>query len=386
MKNEKPTILVIFGISGDLAKRYLLPALEEIGKANMLPDKFEIVGVTRQKNSKFFHMDLENSSDYERLNNYLLKIEKNFVKSSQRLFYMSVPPEACKNIIEFIGKSSLIKHVENKILLEKPFGSDLKSAQELIKHTNKYFLESQVYRIDHYMSKKGVQDMLTSRRSNPIFKNKWNKDFIESIEIIISEKIGIEGRIRFYEQTGALRDMVQNHLLQLTALTLMDLPRKGEDVTILRQNALHDLNVVCDITKNECAMRGQYEGYRKEVGNPRSMTETFVSINIRSSNPKWSDVPITLTTGKALKEKSTAINICYRNDKNIYNLFSENSNAYEQVLYNAINSDHSFFTSSNEILETWRILDAIQQTWKENASNLIIYKKGSEIHQVLNTK
>ncbi len=428
MNNKKPTMLIIFGISGDLAKRYLLPAIKQIAKAKMLPNKFKIVGITRQKNIKIdgieiYSMDVTNALDYEKLNKHLKKIEKKMGGPTQRLFYLSIPPQTCKAIIELIGKSSLIKNRATKLLLEKPFGSDFKSAKELATHIDKYFKAKPVYRVDHYLAKEAAQNLIVFRNGNSLFKKTWNKDFIESIKITMSEEIGIEGRAHFYEQTGALRDVVQSHLLQLTALTLMNLPEmeKLDQVPVLRYEALKKLNVVCDIKKSECVKRGQYEGYRDEVKNPNSMVETFVSISLQSSDPEWKGVPITLTTGKALKSKFTEIRILYKKDKenesnelllriqpdaginfNVwtktpgyeYKLsqqtlhfdfkehYAKLPEAYEQVLYNAINSDYSLFTSSKEVLETWRILDSIQKTWENSKDDLIIYKKGSVIKEI----
>ena len=433
MNKNQPTILIIFGISGDLSKRYLLPAIEAIGKAKMLPDLFKIVGITRQENSDLYQMDVSKKEDYEKLNEYLEKIEKDFGAPTQRLFYLSVPPQACKAIIEFIGQSSLIKHRENKLLLEKPFGADLESARELVSHIEKYFKPEQVYRTDHYMAKEAAQNLIVFRDRNSLFKKTWSKDFIESIQITASEKIDIEGRANFYEQTGALRDVVQSHLFQLAALVLMELPKNETDVgiplcgsptsvPILRYKALKQLNVVCDIEKSECVKRGQYEGYREEVKNGESLTETFVSINLASNDPNWKGVPITLTAGKALEKKFTEIKIIYKKTEGhesdelliriqpnagielsvwakvpgyehkvsrhaMHFLFKEYyeelPEAYEQVLFNAINSDHGLFTSSEEILETWKILDAIQQTWKKTKDDLVIYKKGSTPEEVI---
>ena len=420
MKNNTPTILIIFGISGDLSRRYLLPAIDAIKKAQMLPDDFQIVGITRQKNENLYQMDISKKEDYEKLNDYLYDIEKKFNKPTQRLFYLSVPPEACKSIIEFIGTSSLIKHKENKLLLEKPFGTNLESAKELVMHIDKYFSGEQVYRTDHYMAKEAAQNLIVFRNHNSLFKKTWNKDFIEKIDITSSEAIDIEGRVNFYEQTGALRDVVQSHLLQLAALILMELPKKEElkEVPNLRNKALEQLEVICDITKNECVKRGQYEGYRAEVKNDQSMTETFVSINLQSNDPDWLGVPITISTGKAFKNKFTEIKITYKETEegeanellikiqpntgielNVWakipgyehkvsrhalqflfkEYYKELPEAYEQVLFNAINSDHILFTSSDEILQTWRILDTIQKTWQNSTDNLIIYKKGTSI-------
>lgn len=386
-----PTILVIFGITGDLAQRYLLSAIEKIAKAKMLPDKFEVVGVTRQKHPNLYQMDLTDKKDYEKLNDYLIEIEKKFKEPAQRLFYLVVPPNACKNIITLIGRSSLIKHKNNKILLEKPFGADLKSAKDLIKHTDKYFNSKDTYRIDHYLAKNAAKQIILLR-SQKSFKNTWNKDFIENIEILASEKIGIEGRVHFYEQTGALRDFIQSHLLELLALVLMKLPieknlkRKVKNVPLLRYRALKNLDIVCDITNNECVKRAQYEGYREEVGNPNTMTETFVSLKLSSSDKRWKGVPITLITGKNLKEKFTKIKIKYKGEIIDFD-FKDKENvlgAYEQVLLGAINGDHNFFTSSREVIESWRILEDVQNSWRKSENDLVIYKKGNTIDEVLN--
>ncbi|MFA4853612.1 MAG: hypothetical protein WC599_13940, partial [Bacteroidales bacterium] len=298
--NKIPTILIIFGISGDLARRYLLPAIGAIASAGMMPEQFHIVGLTRQSNIKIdfllektsnteylrSHMDLQqmdvtNIDDYKKLGKYLKDLGKDFNTPPQYLFYLSVPPQVSRLIIELLGKSGLSEIGETKLLLEKPFGVDLENAEDLAKHINQYFLPTQVYRVDHYMAKETAQNIIVFRDGNSLFKRTWNKDFIESIEIIASEEIGIEGRANFYEQTGALRDIVQSHLLQLLALTLMELPDddKFSEVPRLRLETLKHLDI-SNIKKN--AKRGQYEGYTSEVNNPESSVETFVSITLES--------------------------------------------------------------------------------------------------------
>jgi len=444
MKNNKPTILIIIGISGDLSKRKLLPAIGAIAATGMIPEKFKIVGVTRRadldldelikntsnkdyliSNTELFGMDLDNESDYLKLSDRLSEIEKEFGDTTQFLFYLSVPPTVSKIIIELIGKSGLAKRPETKLLLEKPFGIDLKSATELVGHIDQYFENRQVYRIDHYLAKETAQNIIVFRNGNSLFKKTWNKDFIEKIEITVSEEIGIEGRASFYEQTGALRDLIQSHLLQLLALTLMDMPQEGhlEEVPQLRYKALMNLSIPSDLSLLSHVKRGQYKGYREEVNNPNSMVETFASIDLESVDENWRGVKINLTTGKALKEKTTFIKISYKKDnsnesnelilklqpdegisfsvwakrpgyehqvsrhslnfsfKDHYTALPE---AYEQVLFNAINGDHSLFSSSEEVIETWRILDSLQKTWSSSAYDLILYKKGSLIEEIKN--
>lgn len=438
--SNKPTIIIIIGISGDLSKRKLLPAIGQIASTGMMPEKLKIVGITRKKdlsvddlldntankdylleNTKLFEMDLDNESDYFKLKDYLKDIESSFGEEAQYLFYMSVPPKVSKPIVEFIGEAGFASMENTKLLMEKPFGVDLESAKDLIDHINHYFKTNQVYRIDHYLAKETAQNIIVFREGNSLFKKTWNKDFIESINITVSEEIGIEGRVSFYEQTGALRDFIQNHLLQLLALTLMELPEGDNlsEVPRLRYEALKKIKVSTTnggILNN--VKRGQYKGYREEVGNDSSMVETFASIDLESSDERWQGVKLNLTTGKALKEKFTEIKILYKKDsthesnelvlklqpdegisfsvwakkpgyshhiskhslsfsfKEHYNALPE---AYEQVLFNAINGDHSLFTSSDEVLETWRILDPLQKAWMAGAYDLIIYKKGSII-------
>lgn len=445
MNKDKPTILIIIGISGDLSKRKLLPAIGQISATGMIPRQFKIVGVTRRNNldidsllentsnkeyikesTSFFEMDLENENDYLKLKKYLEEIEEGFGSRSQYLFYLSVPPKVSNTIIELIGKSLLSKVEGSKLLLEKPFGVDLKSAEELAEHINKYFKKEQVYRIDHYLAKETAQNIIVFREGNSLFKKTWNKDFIERIEVTVSEEIGIEGRVNFYEQTGALRDLIQSHLLQLLALTLMELPKedKMSEVPRLRYDALRQLEIaVKDSSISSHVKRGQYSGYREEVSNKDSMTETFASIDLVSSDPNWKGVEINLTTGKSLKDKFTEIKILYKKDKDnesnelILKLqpdegisfsvwvkrpgyerevshhslsfffkdhYSSLPEAYEQVLFNAINSDHSLFSTSEEVIETWRILDSLQKSWINSVYDLILYKKGSSISEIVN--
>lgn len=436
--NSKPTILIIIGISGDLSKRKLLPAIGQIVESGKMPEQFKILGVTRQSdinlkdllhsttnkeylrnNTEMFQMDLNNIEDYKKLGSRIEAIEKDFGTSTQCLFYLSVPPTTSKSIIGLLGESGLANKEGVKLLLEKPFGVDLESAKILVDHIDRYFKKEQIYRIDHYLAKETAQNIIVFRDGNSLFKRTWNKDFIEKIEIIFSEKIGIEGRVNFYEQTGALRDY-QSHLLQLLALTLMEIPEREhlDLVPHLRYEALRGLKL-----KKDGSFRGQYKGYREEVNNVDSMTETFASINLESSDPRWQGVKINLTTGKALKEKLSFIKILYKkeNDHESNELllrlqpdegisfsvwakrpgyehqisrhslnfsfedhYSALPEAYEQVLFNAINGDHSLFSSSEEVLETWKIIDSLQKAWEQNKDDLIIYEKGSIIEDINN--
>ncbi len=440
---NQPTILVIVGISGDLSKRYLLPALVNIAAAGQLSDKFKLIGVSRRdlkpdeilgslkdrklpktgldflaEHLEMFTMDLSAQGDYQQLCDYLDSAAEELGGSAQKLFYLSVPPQVSGGIIENLGKTNLAA-TGNKLLLEKPFGTDLESAKVLVEDIKQHFTEDQVYRIDHYLAKEVAQNILVFRSDNSLFKHTWSKDFVESIEVIASEKIGIEGRAAFYEQTGALRDF-QSHLVQLLALILMEVP-SGEDwasVPSMRLKALQQLTPV----QPSQFWRGQYEGYRDEVKNPGSMTETFVAMELTSQDPNWAGVPITLTSGKSLDAKTTEVKIRYRPEgtheanelsfriqpdegigvclwikrpgyerkveqvrldfsyADYYDLLPE---AYEQVLLDAVNSNHALFASSDEVLEGWRLVEPIQRAWSMDDKDLVIYKTGSTVAEVL---
>ena len=442
-KNNQPTIIVIVGISGDLSRRKLLPALNQIALADALPEQYKILGVTRQDNLavtnllqattkstlisdhlELLAMDLTEVADYAKLADRLLAMEKEFGEPAQRLFYLAVPPQISRPIIECLGLSGLSKVENTKLLLEKPFGVDLASAQELVEHINLYFKPHQVYRIDHYLAKETAQNIIVFRQDNSLFKRTWNKDFIERIEIIATEAIGIEGRSIFYEQTGALRDLVQSHLLQLAALTLMDVPlgRQFTDIPERRLAALKNLHLPTDLPITFSVKRGQYDGYQLEAKNIGSTVETFTSITLESDDPKWRGVPIVLTTGKALDKKFTGIRILYKKDESheanelilrlqpdegielclwakqpgydykveqhplkftFQEYYTTLPEAYEQVLFNAINSDYSLFASSEEVLETWKIIDPIQKAWEMSADDLVTYKIGDSADKVL---
>ena len=340
MKNNT-TNFIIFGASGDLSKRYILPALKNMDFPG------EIVPVSRK--------------DYGNLKNLVSK-------DAEKIFHLAVPPEAVPDIVKLISDNFGRDKV--KIMLEKPFGKDLESARILIDHIDKYFSENQIYRTDHYLAKHSMEKVINE---------KWDKKGIDKIEIIASEKIDIEGRVNFYEQTGALKDFLQSHLLEMLAVLLS---QSFDEVR--RCEALKNLQIVCDITKHECVKRGQYGGYREEVGNTESITETFVSVNIASEDPLWRGVPIILSTGKAFFEKFTEIRINYKNGSKKFFSIEHEPDAYGRVIRAVLEGNRDLFISSGEILESWRILDAIQQSWKNSKDNMIFYPKGSSIEEVIN--
>lgn len=439
-----PTVLVIIGITGDLSQRKLLPAVEKIVAAGAVDTKlFKVVGVTRRDipvtevlkgvktktpflsdNLVMCQMNLAELDDYKLLEKQLAAINAELGTSAQRLFYLSVPPQVSRPIVELLGESGLAK--DAKLLLEKPFGTDLASARELVEQTKVHFDEDQIYRIDHYLAKEMSQNLIVFREQNSLFKRTWSSDFIEKITIIASEKIGIEGRAAFYEQTGALRDLVQSHLLQLAALTLMDVPKASEldQVPRARLQALRQLYVPTD-PHRQYAVRGQYKGYTDEVENPDSLVETFADITLFSEHPRWQGVPVRLITGKALDQKATEICITYKREQSyeanqlrirlqpdegvelslwtktpgyqwhveahsldiaFKDHYPELPEAYEQVIVDAINSNHLLFTSSDEVLESWRIIEPVRQAWSMSEDDLLIYEPGDSPEKIKPTQ
>jgi len=427
------TLLVIFGVSGDLSKRYLLPAMAEICRSSDIRAHLKILGVSRRDiagedilteatadlASQFatLRMDYSRLEEFRKLKDYLKQHP-----CQQVIFYFAVPPDAAPAIVDNLGSSGLNGQT-TKLLLEKPFGTSLDSAKDLITHTARHFSEDQVYRIDHYLAKAVAQNNSVFLSSNALFRQVWSNDFIEYIEIVVAEKLGLENRAHFYEQTGALRDIVQSHLLQLAALTLMETgldPFELDDLPARRLAALKALSVAPNYEKT--VMRGQYLGYKNDVGNPDSQTETFVALQLESSDRRWQGVPIYLATGKNLDQRLTQIRINFKKTsaaqantlimriqphegieldlwvkkpgylkelekKTLSFSFSQTfdrlPDAYEQVLVDAIRSDHSLFAGSGEVVESWRIIQPVLDYWHSGKTEMLSYEPGSSIEQIL---
>ncbi|HSX17974.1 MAG TPA: glucose-6-phosphate dehydrogenase [Candidatus Saccharimonadales bacterium] len=436
------TILVIFGITGDLSHRFLLPALAQVCSTSNLPKDFKVLGVSRrdvnvdellrdnekplQKFTKIFQMNLNDPQDYKDLEARLTEMTQEMTISPQIIFYFAVPPAAVLPIIRHLGQAGL-NGPETKLLLEKPFGFDLESARELIAQTTQYFPEEQIYRIDHYLAKEMAQNITVFLGSNAIFRDVWNSQFVEKIEIVAAEKIGIEGRAAFYESTGALRDVVQSHLLQLAALTLMEPCSEifdFEEIPRRRLAALRQLQPPPPDKFDDFVFRAQYEGYSDEVGNPGSQVETFVNLVLSSTDARWQGVPIHLTTGKNLDQKLTEIKVTFKKtsasaanhlliriqpeesieldlwvkapgyDRKLQKLplsfeyqqhFGRLPDAYEQVLVDAMSSNHALFASSDEVLASWSALEPILKHWGMH-EDLYFYKPGSMVDEVLSVK
>ena len=459
----QPAIIVIFGITGDLAGRYLLPALYHLISNHLLHEDTEIIGVSRREISvdellgktelcvleadktcdpaalqrlrdalSVFKMDLASGEDYDKLLEHLNALETRHGVCMNRLYYLSVPPGASGPVVANLGEHSLNQscqhgHAATRLLLEKPFGYDLPSAQEFIAETSEHFREDQIFRIDHYLAKETVQNILTFRFHNPIFEAVWDRGHITGIDILASEKIGIEGRAAFYEQTGALRDFVQSHLLQLLAVTAMEKPAamSSDAIHASRLKLLESIEPVPADKVFERTLRGQYDGYRAEVGNPDSTIETFAAIKLSINNGRWRGVPVTIRTGKALDARKTEINVTFRRDNDSYaNMLqfyvqpnegigidlcvkrpgfddqiesaamdfsyersfagheSGHPNAYERVLVDAVRGDRTLFAGSREVLASWRILQPVIEAWTKTAEDLRVYKQGTSVLEI----
>lgn len=447
-------VFVIFGITGDLSQRKLLPALYNLKREGNLPDKFEIVGVSRrhvpandvyqqleyfvgkqaydvkiarqlERHTRMIKMDLVTHADYERLLDELRQIEIKLGGSPVRLYYLSIPPQVFTPIVRLLGETGHNAPLSGlndtpRLLVEKPFGYDESSARELIAVMDEHFGEGQIYRIDHYVAKETVQNILTFRFENPLFESIWNRKHIVNIRVVAHEQIGIEGRAAFYEQTGALRDLIQSHLLQLLAITTMDEPTKLESDAIHKQK-LQLLQSVLPIAPNRVvdqAVRGQYEGYHSEVGNFDSAVETFARLELAIDSDRWRGVPITLETGKALAEKLTEITVCFGAsdtdaDRNqlVFRIQPREgitmslqakrpgiatvtdtvemefdyattfrhrpADAYERVIVDAIRGDQTLFATADEVLASWHIIQHVIEEWAKNDTGLLAYAPGS---------
>lgn len=452
----EPSIIVIFGITGDLSKRYLLPALYHLLKVGLIDKQTVIVGISRQTLSndelldgvdlhrgedaqpddaefitrlkdriQMLQLDLDKLEDYQRLNTRLNDIESGLGQCMNRLIYLSIPPKVYNSVVGLIGQSSLNgscthSKASSRLLVEKPFGYDLISAQTLIDEIGSVFSEDQLFRIDHYLAKETVQNILTFRFENPIFEALWSHEHIASIEIYSSEQIGIMGRKVFYEPLGAMRDFIQSHLLQLLAIVTMDQPEQMDSQHIhAKKRVLLDNVMAVDMTSESTVVRGQYQSYRQEVDNPESVTETFAGIKTYINNQRWQGVPINIWTGKGLADKRTEIIVTFKNgqqppnrlrfrispnegieielfakkpgyattvqpalmDFSYGSSFSDYShpNAYERVLVDAIRGDHTLFATSQEVLAAWRIVQPVIDKWTgSDNKDLFSYSMGSE--------
>ena len=473
-----PTVVVIFGVSGDLTARKLVPAIYNLSVDNLLPNEFHLIGFGRKSiPDEAFRASMEDaikqhsrrslrgeiwqrvraemsytSSDYADLKGYeeLAKkidaLEASFGRPLQRIFYISTPPNVFEPIIECLGKSGLAKtnhgtQTASKVIIEKPFGRDLKSAQRLNRVINQVFDESQVFRIDHYLGKETVQDLLVQRFANAIFEPIWNHNYVECVQITVAEKLGVGSRGGYYDGSGALRDMIQNHTMQLVALTAMEAPKsldpesiRDEKVKVIQAIQPLKLGVdQSDVVRARYAS-GLIDGkevaaYLDEEGIPKdSFTETYAALRLKIDNARWKNVPFYIRSGKRMARRTSEIAIRFKRPP--VNLFSEGGRfnvtdntmviqiqpnegitlvmnskipgletrmqpvkmhfryattfgsntpeAYERLILDAMIGDGTLFIRGDETEASWKLIDPVLQHWETTkCDGLERYPSGS---------
>ena len=466
-RKPEPCVLVIFGASGDLTQRKLMPALYSLAMRRLLPDRFAIVGAARSDESDddfrermkeavqkyardefrddvwdglasamyYSTLDFSDAAGEDRLADRLTEVDRKHRTEGNRVYYFAVPPSAIGTLVEEIAKRRTVDGWI-RLIVEKPFGRDLASARELNTRIAEHFGEREVFRIDHYLGKETVQNMLALRFANGIFEPIWNRQFIDHVQITVAESMGIEGRAAFYEQSGAVRDIFQNHLLQLVAISAMEPPIdftadsvRNEKVKVLK--ALHTPGP-------KSVARGQYgrgfvegqevPGYREEEGvDPGSMTETFVAAKLYVDNWRWADTPFYVRMGKRLARRETTIAIQFKRAphppfeevaaeelrpnvllihvqpnegmslaigakvpgqgmaiRTVHMDFLYGSTfreglpeAYERLILDAMLGDATLFTRADEIEEQWALVDAIVAAWQRDRPAFPNYAAGT---------
>src|SRR5277367_1007755 len=372
----EPTAVVIFGASGDLTKRKLLPALFHLEQSGLLPQEFTVVGVARRplqdefakdmrdgilqfggvkegdakldefmKKISYHAMNFDDPEGYGKLKSLLEDIDEKKGTRGNRLFYLATAPEYFADIIEQLGRHGMAKPQQGTVhvIIEKPFGHDLASARQLLDEVNRVFAEDQIFRIDHYLGKETVQNILVFRFANGIFEPVWNRNYVDHVQITAAEEIGIEGRGPFYEKAGALRDVIQNHVMELLSFVAMEPPVSFE-AEAMRREKVKVWRSISPIHLMD-AVRGQYgpgkvdgkdvKGYRQEDRvDPNSGTETFAALKIGIENWRWAGVPFYLRAGKRLAKRSTEITVQFKQPPQL--LFKQQSGACKDLQPNLI--------------------------------------------------
>ena len=397
--------IVIFGATGDLCKRKLIPALHKLWEKNLLPDGFVITGASRRDPGR--DAWLKTLGEYPEEFTHLLDYVScdlddpeslyHLPETDDTTYFLSVPPERYENAITSLKRSELIDNPEtSRVVIEKPFGYDLQSANNLQSVVSRHLREKQVYRIDHYLGKDTVNNILATRFGNILLEPLWNREYIEEVQIFATETIGCEGRSQYYEGAGVVRDMLQNHMLQVLALIAMEAPCRMDAKEIRREK----VKVLSATRLGEKLICGQYESYKSEEGvNPDSNTATFVAGDLYIDNWRWKGVPFHFMTGKKMPYQCVEVVIKLKapplslfegevNDRIVIRLQPHahldiridvkspglgdsvepatlthrypdwlGVDGYEKLLYDAIEGDQSHFVHSEEVLESWRIVD-----------------------------
>ncbi|MBA2250258.1 MAG: glucose-6-phosphate dehydrogenase [Chitinophagaceae bacterium] len=456
-----PTLFFIFGGSGDLNYRKLTPALYNLFLDGSMPQKFNVIGIARTEyseevyeqhllegiknfsrrkdetgrwkefadKSSYIQMDVADEKAYAQIVEIVKQKEQEFGVHPNIIFYMAVAPQLVPVIVKNLGKAALCKDVKcSRIVVEKPFGHDLQSAMEMNQLLSTIFDEKQIYRIDHYLGKETVQNILALRFANALFEPIWNKNYIDHVQITSSETVGVEGRGGYYDNSGALRDMVQNHMLQLLCMIGMEAP-VSFDANEIRNKKVDVLNAIRKIKKEEVqdyATRGQYSkgwmhsqevpGYRQEKDvKPDSSTETFAAVKFYIDNWRWEGVPFYVRTGKSLHEKATILTIQFKaaphysfpakaaetwrpnrlaisiqpemdirlrfqakqpGQEMILNpvdmVFNykdayngDEPEAYETLLYDVMEGDATLFMRADQVEAAWKVVMPIIEVWEE---------------------
>jgi glucose-6-phosphate 1-dehydrogenase len=466
-RTAEPCAVAIFGASGDLTQRKLLPALYALAFRNLLPESFAVVGVARTEMSteefrermrqaivdhardefredvweglaegiRYVGTDFAEEGGDQAVVDCLNELDQTRGTAGNRVYYLALPPSAIEEIIVQMGQRRATGGW-TRVIVEKPFGHDLESARRLNEQISSYFDESEIFRIDHYLGKETVQNMLVLRFANGIFEPIWNRQFIDHVQITVAESLGLEGRASFYEQAGAIRDIVQNHMLQLVALTAMEPPIdfsaesvRNEKVKVLR--AMHTPGP-------KHVVRGQYgpgyvegeevPGYQEEEGvAPDSLTETYVAAKLFVDNWRWADTPFYIRTGKRLPRRETTIAIQFKRAPHPpFEMDSEEGlrpnvllvhiqpdegvslaigakvpgqglsirtvhmdflyggafrvglpEAYERLILDCLLGDATLFTRADEVEEQWALVDAMVAPWKRDRPHFPNYAAGT---------
>jgi glucose-6-phosphate 1-dehydrogenase len=477
-RKPDPCSFVIFGVTGDLTHRLVIPSLYNLAATDLLPDKFCVVGVARKGMSNdglhdslmkglrqfatrpvddavakrllecvtSIEADPKDPASFDRLRERLERLEANRETGGNRLFYLATPPDAFAPISRELGRTGLLREEENgpwrRLVIEKPFGTDLASAKALNAELLKIVDEHQIYRIDHYLGKETVQNILVLRFANGMFEPIWNRNHIDHVQIIVDEKLGVGHRGSFYDSTGALRDMVPNHLFQLLSLAAMEPPIRFDAHSVRTEKAdvLAAIQIQSEAEALRNSVRGQYLGgkidgieipdYRKTKDvKPDSTTETFVALKLTIDNWRWAGVPFYLRTGKALGIKRTEVAIKFKEapfamfrctpvDRLSQNYLvisveptegislqfntkkpgptividdvemkfrykdyfkAEPSTGYETLIYDCMIGDNILFQRADSVEAGWQAVQPFLDAWKKaGARGLEFYKAGSE--------